>query len=110
MQSRTKSGVSIDHDTFKPYSADYLKYKKTLGKTGSKVQLVDTGAMFRSMAIRKLIAGYQIYFNDKNRAVIAYDHQIGTRVPKREWFGLSINDANMLFLKFGYNKPFVVFL
>ena len=109
MQTRTKSGQDLNHGLFKPYSDSYALQKQKRGKTGTVVQLVDTGNMFRSMSIRQISRGYQIYFADKNRAAIAYYHQSGSGQPKREWFGLNQADANVLFKRFGYKIPVVVF-
>lgn len=102
MLTRTRSGLDVNRQPFAPYSAQTQEYKNSIktsrGDSGA-VDLIDTGQMLRSMAVQSDAVSSEIYFSDGNRAAIAYKHQKGIGVPKREHFGLNDSDAKRWMLK-----------
>jgi hypothetical protein len=95
MINRTKAGEDVNHRDFKEYSEAYTKTKAfQMQKRGNpnQVNLMLTGQMHRALRIKSAKTYSDIYYGDTNRGEIAYRHQIGSGVPKREHFGLNAKD------------------
>lgn len=94
IKTRTLEGKDYRGRKFKGYSKGYLAQKKAKGGS-SKVDLFDSGEMFRSMQWRrsgKMQAVISFVRNNKGQADYALAHHTGTRMPKREFFRLSTED------------------
>ena len=110
-QIRENCAAQLDmHDSqFDAYSPAYVIAKaKYQSKTknlniarASKVNMMRTGLMLRSIKVAKRGTGaslqYEIYFDDKSRAIIAYYHHMGKGQPKREFFGVSDKNAKAIY-------------
>lgn len=98
----TRAGKDVKGKGFETYSESYIEFKKKAaffkGKRGNPnhVNLMFTGAMLRSMAIHSERFFSDIFFSDAERAEIAYYHNEGYGVPKREFFGLSTQNETKL--------------
>ena len=103
MLDRTLAGKSVDGRGFKKYSAIYRDMKArqmTARGNPDHVNLMFTGAMLRSMAVHSEERYSDIFFSDAERAEIAYYHNEGYGVPKREFFGLSDSEETKAFNDF----------
>jgi hypothetical protein len=120
IRKKTANSVDMDGQQFEPYSAQYAIAKasyqsmakpntmptgKAIAKA-SKVNLMLTGKMLRSMAIMKGKNSYEVYFSDRQRALLAYRHQYGLGVPERRFFGISKAEETALYHKY-FNAPVV---
>jgi len=102
----TRAGKDIKGKGFKEYSERYVEFKKKAAffnagtpqarGNPNHVNLMFTGAMLRSMAIHSERFFSDIFFSDAERAEIAYYHNEGYGVPKREFFGLSDQNETKL--------------
>lgn len=107
IQKRTKSGKDVNGTEFHEYSEGYQKYKQKRGLTGNRVTLTNKGTMLNSLKLIKIaIAWVRLYIADTFAAEYGYYHQRGVgKMPKREWFGVSKQDADEIYKKhfFGLN-------
>ena len=99
----TRAGKDIKGKGFRPYSESYKLIKSqqmTARGNPNHVNLMFTGAMLRSMAIHSEQTYSDLFFSDAERAEIAYYHNEGYGVPKREFFGLSEQNETKLVNQF----------
>lgn len=99
----TRAGKDIEGKGFKAYSPLYKDYKsKIMTARGNpdNVNLMLTGAMLRSLAVHSEQTYSDLFFSDAERAEIAYYHNEGYGVPKREFFGLSEQNETKLVNQF----------
>jgi len=93
IKKRTRSGVDVNYQQFRPYSPLYEDYRRKIGKTTDIVNLENRSEMHNSLAVKVNANDAEIYYSDSHRAMVAFHHQNGlNRMPKREHFGL--NDAD----------------
>ena len=111
----TRKGVDMDGNPFKEYSESYLNAKADYQSKGkvtaakmvraSVVNMRLSGVMLRSISVRKVANGYEIFFADKSRAFIAYAHQTGKgNLPERKFFGVSPADEKRFYAQY-FNRP-----
>lgn len=106
--TNANNSVDMQGNPLTDYSDAYVKAKaryQTKGKTpnygrASKVNMKLTGKMLRSIKYTKMGNTYEIYFSDPDRANIAYIHQMGRGVPKREFFGVSKQQEKQIFERY----------
>ena len=99
----TRAGKDIKGKGFKAYSDSYRNVKAqqmTARGNPSHVNLMFTGAMLRSLAVHSEQTYSDLFFSDAERAEIAYYHNEGYGVPKREFFGLSEQNETKLVNQF----------
>jgi hypothetical protein len=95
MLERTKSGKDVNGRPFQKYSPAYREHKAkqmTFRGDASRVNLMFTGEMHRSVSVKSSEKQSEIYYANANRGEIAYHHQVGEGVPQREHFGVSEKD------------------
>lgn len=84
---RTQSGNDKNGDPFKEYSPDYAEQKGS-----SDVDLTLMGDMLLGVQTRRTGNGVEIYL-EGDQVPKGYNHQVGDTLPKREWFGLTEDEA-----------------
>ncbi len=96
IRKRTLSGVDVDGKEFQEYAESTKKYKRSLGKSDSIVDLTDRSRMLgQSMQTKKIADGGLIYFADAQRREVAMIHNEGQgRMPKRTFFSISQQEFN----------------
>jgi len=88
IRRRTKKGISIEGKRFVRYSKRYARRKK--GNRRTPVTLTDKGAMLRGVRKRRRGGDRMTVRVDANlAAAIAHQRGLG-RVPRRAWFGLTL--------------------
>ena len=98
---RTHQGADVDGVQFQEYSEDYFQFKKERGGkhfTGI-VDLDFDGLMLAAIDTRHFPDSSEIFFVAKDEREKARKHNEGfapTRLPKREFFGVSDIDAEIL--------------
>lgn len=104
---RTLAGVDVDGVQFVPYSKDYLQFKQERGGKhfSGKVDLNLDGNMLAAISSRSDKDSSEIFFiydpkdNEDDDQTKARKHNQGfkpTNLPKREFFGLSDLDSDIL--------------
>lgn len=91
IRERTLSGVDVDGKEFQEYAESTKKYKRSLGKSDSIVDLTDDDRMLgQSMQTKRISDGGVIFFADAQRRGVAMIHNEGHgRMPKRTFFSIS---------------------
>lgn len=89
IRKRTLNGNDINGKPFVPYSQATVDRRAAIGKKTDIVNLEDTNAMLGSLTIDANKEGGSVGLSNANAAEYGLNHQTGSGVPKREWFGLS---------------------
>lgn len=91
IEDRTQSGDDLSGNSFKPYSQDYAEDK---GVSRNDVDLFGDGDMFDAIEpVRFTRDTVEYGIVDGDQAPKAYNHQVGDTLPKREWFGITAEEA-----------------
>jgi hypothetical protein len=97
IKQHTQRGEDVNGGGFAPYSENYADYREKKGRRRSPVNLTFHGDMLKSMAVRNIANGVQIYFMDAERGAVARYHNEGTpTMPQREFFGLSQSELQQI--------------
>jgi hypothetical protein len=87
---RTQSGDDRNGRPFTPYSPEYAEEKGS-----SDVDLTLMGDMLLGVKTRRTMNGVEIYL-ESDQVPKGYNHQVGDTLPKREWFGLTEDEARSI--------------
>lgn len=93
---RTAAGKGADSKLFADYSPRYKLFRRRHGRPVDKVNLFFKGHMLGSMSVKADQNKAIIYFADEEQSDKATHHNYGApknKLPKREFFALSISDA-----------------
>lgn len=98
IQERTQSGIDREGNPFAPYSEEYAKKK---GVSPDAVDLTLFGDMLAS--IDEVARGAQsvtLGFPDVHENAKAFNHTTGDTVPKRDFFGLPVDELRSIAAEF----------
>ena len=93
INTRTLDGKTVNGGSFKPYSAAYAKEK---GVTRDSVDLFLEGDMLESISRRSSKEKSSTVFIQMEKGLQtkkAFNHNTGDTLPKREFFGITRNEA-----------------
>lgn len=93
---RTQSGVDRNGKTFKPYSKDYANFK---GVSTSDVDLTLMGDMLSAVDGTSEGDNVVLLINDTTETLKAYNHNVGDTLPKRAFFGITQDEAELIAAK-----------
>lgn len=96
IESRTLDGLTINGGKFKKYSKKYADFK---GVTRSSVDLFLDGDMLDGIGRRKSKEKSNTVFIQMKKGIEtkkAFNHNTGDTLPKREFFGITDNEAKKI--------------
>lgn len=93
---RTQSGVDLNGKKFKPYTKEYAELK---GVSRGDVDLTFFGSMLGSLDGAADNDSVTLFINDETETLKAYNHNVGDTLPKRTFFGLKQDEAELIAAK-----------
>nr|BDD47025.1 hypothetical protein 20 [Balneolaceae bacterium] len=96
VKERTQKGVDIHGQSFRPYSRQYLRIRRKLGRPADPVDLTidDATGMIAKITHKVELSKGNVtaYISDSIKSRIGYYHAVsgaGVNRVKRQWWGLS---------------------
>ena len=107
---RTQDGKLPDNQRMEPYAKATIKSRRDRGRQTGKVDLTDTGKMFRSLDFKQSGLKNTLFFSNMERAKIAAQHDffgVGKRKTIRPFFSIGEDEEEKLkdeFAKFYFSQ------